>query len=132
MPDRIATATIRSVEAEVLEIDDTYPDTYGFYVRLSQDPGLEWAAEFEAVYEGTPYAGKPPVQFRGDTLCVFYLPRYAGDLPAYLRFLNNAVVQTNKAVEQRNSILPDEEKEKETFRTKLREAAQALRTPQTS
>lgn len=124
MPEKIETATIKSIETDVLEIDDNFPGTYGFYVRLSRDPGAEWAAEFESVYDEAPAAGKPPIQFRGDTLCVFYLPRYGGDLPKYLRFLNGIIAKTNKAVEQRNSVLPDEEQEKETFRAKLREAAQ--------
>jgi len=116
MPERIATATIAGIEAETLEIDDTYPGTYGFYVRLSRDPGPEWAAEFQAVYDATRYPAKPPVEFRGDTLCVFFLPRYASDLSSYLRLLERVVSDTNRAVEKRNSVLPDEEKQKEAFR----------------
>jgi hypothetical protein len=126
MPERIETATISSVESETLEIDDAYPGTYGFYVRLTRDPGTEWAQEFEAVYEGSAYPGKPPIAFRGDTLCVFFLPRYADELPKYLRFLDRVVVETNKAVEKRNSVLPDEAKEKEAFRQKLQEAARGF------
>jgi hypothetical protein len=124
MPERIATATISGVESETLEIDDTYPGTYGFYVRLSRDPGPEWAAEFQAVYDTTRYPAKPPVEFRGDTLAVFYLPRYASDLPEYLRLLEQIVTETNRAVEKRNSVLPDEEKQKQAFRDCLRKAAQ--------
>lgn len=128
MPERIATANITNIESEALEIDDDYPGTYGFYIRLSRDPGFEWAAEFESAYESAAYPGKPPVIFRGDTLCVFYLPRYAEDLPAYLRFLNSIVNRTNQSVEKRNSVLPDEERQKEEFRTRLREAARAFTT----
>jgi len=126
MPERIATATIAGIEAETLEIDDTYPGTYGFYVRLSRDPGPEWAAEFQAVYDATRYPAKPPVEFRGDTLCVFFLPRYARDLSSYLRLLERVVSDTNRAVEKRNSVLPDEEKQKEAFRECLRKAALAF------
>ena len=126
MPERIATATIAGIEAETLEIDDTYPGTYGFYVRLSRDPGPEWAAEFQAVYDATRYPAKPPVEFRGDTLCVFFLPRYANDLPSYLRLLERVVSETNHAVEKRNSVLPDEENQKEAFRECLRKAALAF------
>lgn len=126
MPERIETATILSIEAETLEIDDTYPGTYGFYVRLTRDPGLEWAQEFNAVYDAANYPGKPPVDFRGDTLCIFFLPRYMDELPRYLRFLERIISETNKAVEKRNSVLPDEAKQKDAFRQKLREAAQGF------
>jgi hypothetical protein len=126
MPERIETATILSIEAETLEIDDTYPGTYGFYVRLTRDPGPEWAQEFNAVYDAANYPGKPPVDFRGDTLCVFFLPRYMDELPRYLRFLERIISETNKAVEKRNSVLPDEAKQKDAFRQKLREAAQGF------
>lgn len=120
MPERIATAAIRTLDPEVLESDDAYPGAYGFHVLLSCDPGPEWAAEFEAVYNAGVYPGKPPLVFRGDTLCVFYLPRYAGYLPSYLNFLQAMVAETNRAVEKRNAALPNEEKEKELLRQKLR------------
>ena len=126
MPERIETAQIAGVDADVLEIDDTYPGTLGFYVRLSRDPGAEWAVEFNAAYESARYPGKPPVTYRGDTLCVFYLPRYADDLPNYLKFLLGIVRETNHSVDLRNRALPDEEKEKTEFRAKLREAARAF------
>lgn len=128
MPERIATATITKVESETLEVDDAYPETYGFYVRLSRDPGAEWANEFEAVYDAARAPGKPPIEFRGDTLCVFYLPRYADDLPRYLNFLKQMISETNASVEKRNSVLPDEETEKTAFRDALQAAATQFNT----
>lgn len=123
MPEQIATAQIKALDPEVLEVDDMFPGTYGFHVVLTSDPGLEWAREFEAAYDAASYPGKPPVVFRGDTLCVFYLPRYADDLPGFLRFLKRTVGETNRAVEQRNAVLPDEAAQKETFRQRLRDLA---------
>ena len=76
MPDRILTAQIVGVDPETLEVSDAFPGTYGFYVRLSRDPGAEWAAEFEGIYKMAPRAARPPVVFRGDTLCVYFLPAY--------------------------------------------------------
>ncbi len=126
MPERIQTAQIKSLDAENLEIDDAYPGTLGFTVRLSRDPGPEWGVEFQAAYDSAYYLGKPPVVYRGDTVGVFYLPRYAGDLNSYLRFLVGVVQDTNQAVDLRNSVLPDEEDEKANFRAQLREAARAF------
>jgi hypothetical protein len=123
MPERIATAEIKQVDTESIEMDDTYPGTYGFSVSLTRDPGPEWGLEFESAYEGAPYPGKPPVRFQGDHLCVYYLPRYAGDLPRYLRFLRRVVADANRSVEQRNAVLPDEERQKTEFLSRLREAA---------
>ena len=127
MPERIPTADIVDLDAESLEMNDAFPGSFGFHVRLSCDPGEEWAQEFEAVYDGAVYPGKPPVVFQGETLCVFYLPRYRDDLPRYLRFLQARVTETNRAVQRRNAVLPDEDREKELFRQKLREAAKMLK-----
>ena len=127
MPERIETAQIVALDPEALESDDAFPGAYGFRVHLSCDPGPEWAAELDSVYDAAAYPGKPPVVFRGDTLCVFYLPRYAADLPRYLRFLQGVVAETNRAVNKRNAALPDEETQKEAFRQQLRALARALK-----
>lgn len=127
MPEIIPTAQIVGVDTDVLETDDTYPGSYGFYVRLSRDPGEEWFVEFSSVYDGAVYPGKPPVLFKGDRLLVYYLPRYSDDLPRYLRFLAHIVADGNAAVEKRNSVVPDEERQKAAFREKLSQAASGLK-----
>ena len=123
MPERIATADILCLDPESLHTDDAFPGAYGFHVRLSRDPGAEWGTEFSAVYDAAPYPGKPPVVFAGDRVDVFYLPRYADDLPRFLRFLQAVVADTNRAVEKRNAVLPDEESQKAAFRQALRDLA---------
>jgi hypothetical protein len=65
------------------------------------------------------------VIFRGDTLCVHYLPLYVQDLPEYLDFLTEIVTQTNVAVERRNAVLPDDSAQREAFREQLRQLAQS-------
>lgn len=127
MPDRIETAQIVGVDSETLEINDAYPGTYGFYVRLSRDPGLEWAAEFEGLYMATPRAAKPPVVFRGDTLCAYFLPVYTAELPEFFTFLEGVVAQTNQAAEQRNAVLPDDHAVREAFRSQLQAVAESYR-----
>jgi hypothetical protein len=127
MPDRIQTAQIVGVDPETLEVSDAFPGTYGFYVRLARDPGTEWAAEFESLYLLAPRPSRPPVIFRGDTLCVYYLPVYVPELPEYLDFLTEIVTQTNAAVERRNAVLPDDSSQREMFREQLRELAQTYR-----
>ena len=127
MPDRILTAQIVGVDPDTLEVSDAYPGTYGFYVRLSRDPGSEWAAEFEGIYQAAPRPARPPVLFRGDTLCVYYLPAYIQELPAYMTFLTEIVALTNAAVERRNAVLPDDTTPRELFREQLRQLAQTYR-----
>lgn len=127
MPDRIATADIVALDPDTLEVDDAFPDAYGFYIRLSTDPGIEWAAEFEAAYDALPYPGKPPIVFRGDTLAVFYLPRYAEDLRNFLDALEKTVATTNDAVQRRNAALPDDAAIREDFRNRLRELSETYR-----
>ena len=121
MPAWIPTAQIIALDPETLEIDDTYPDTYGFYLRLDRDPGGEWATEFEAAYEQYPHKIKPPVVFRGNTLVVFFLPVYQEYLPEYLTFLQQVMSAANLSVEKRNALLPADESVKEAFREKLRQ-----------
>ncbi len=123
MPDRILTAQIVGVDPETLEVSDAFPGTYGFYVRLSRDPGAEWAAEFEGIYKMAPRAARPPVVFRGDTLCVYFLPAYIQELTEYISFLTDIVTQTNQAVDRRNAVLPDDNAQRETFRELLRQLA---------
>lgn len=127
MPDKILTTQIVGIDSETLEVSDEFPGSYGFYVRLSRDPGLEWAAEFESLYQVLPRPARPPVVFRGDTLCIYYLPAYTQELPEYLEFLTDAVVQTNAAVERRNAVLPDDSSQREVFREQLRQLAQGYR-----
>ena len=127
MPERIETAQIREVDTDDLEIDDRFPGTFGFHVLLTRDPGPEWGVELDAIYEGERYSGKPPLIFNGDRLTIYYLPRYASDLPHYFAFLNGVVNETNRAVDLRNSVLPDEERERQEFRARLRDAAANLK-----
>ncbi len=127
MSERIATAEIVALDPQTLEVSPEYPGTYGFYVRLSRDPGREWAAELESAYAASRHAIKPPVIFRGDTLCVFFLPLYQGRLPEFLEHLETVVEQTNASVEQRNQVLPDDESTRETFRGKLAEVAESFK-----
>lgn len=121
MPDQIRTAQIVGVDPETIEVSSQFPGTYGFYVRLSCDPGPEWAVELEGVYAAQSRATHPPIVFRGDTLCVFYLPLYQSELPEYLAFLTEVVAQVNAAVERRNAVLPDDSVQRETFRQQLQQ-----------
>jgi hypothetical protein len=126
MPEIIPTAEIARVETREVENDDSYPGTYGFFIELTRDPGEEWFVEFSSAYEGARYPGKPPIEFKGNRLLVFYLPRYAGDLPKYLRFLKQTIAEANRSVEKRNSVLPDEEKQKADFLQRLSDAAREV------
>lgn len=126
MPEIIPTAEIARVESGAVENDDTYPGTYGFYVELTRDPGPDWFVELSAAYDAAIYPGKPPIEFKGNRLLVFYLPRYAGDLPKFLRFLKRTIVESNLSVEKRNSVVPDEEKQKAAFLQSLEDAAREV------
>ena len=128
MPDRIATAEIVAVDPATLEVSDLYTGAYGFYVRLSRDPGPEWAAEFGAAYESLAFAIHPPIVFRGDTLCVFYLPLYQDALPDFLTHLERVIGATNDSVDKRNRAIPDDSAVREGFRTRLAEVAQRFKS----
>jgi hypothetical protein len=127
MPERITTAEIVAVDPQTLEVSPEWPGTYGFYVRLSRDPGREWAAELEAAYAVSRHPIKPPVIFRGDTLCVYFLPLYQEKLPGFLEHLEEVVREANASVERRNQALPDDNTTREGFRARLAAAAETFR-----
>lgn len=87
--------TMRAIDSnEVMDVEDN-PEAALFRIRLSETPSEIWVQEFEQGYRQTPYQLKPPVQVAGDALEVIYLPRYANELPGFIRFLAAIIHRAN-------------------------------------
>ena len=114
--------TLREIDTVNLENVEDNREAVEFMVRLSCPPTDFWRQEFEQAYRQTPYTLKPPVRLDGDTLHVVYLPRYAGELPGFFRFLALIVRRSNQEahVTEELHTSSSQEKQKAEFREALR------------
>ncbi len=87
---------LREIDLQHLENVEDNREAVEFLVRLTSVPSDAWVQEFDQAYLQTPYTLKPPVHVRGDTLRVIYLPRYAGELQGFFRFLGLIVRRSNQ------------------------------------
>jgi hypothetical protein len=87
---------LREIDLEHLENVEDNREAVEFLVRLSATPSDFWVQEFDQAYLQTPYTLKPPVRIDGDTLRITYLPRYAGELQGFFRFLGLIVRRSNQ------------------------------------
>lgn len=113
---------LREIDTEHMENVEENREAVGFTVRLSSAPIDAWRQEFEQAYLQTPYTLKPPVEVRGDTLHVIYLPRYAGELPDFFRFLALMVKQANEETHRTEELHTSnaQERHKSEFRRALK------------
>jgi hypothetical protein len=113
--------TMRAIDTDHLEdLEENY-EAVMFPIVLSARPSDLWKQEFDILYRQTPYLLKPPVQVQGDRLQVVYLPRYAGELPGFLRFLALIVRRANEETRltEEMHISATHIKSKEEFRRVL-------------
>lgn len=113
---------LRDIDTDRLDDTDDNPEAVLFRVRLSETPPPGWAHEFDEIYKQTPYTLKPPVHVNGDALEIVYLPRYAGELDGFLRFLALVVRRSNDELHRTEEIHTSDvhERDKARFREALR------------
>ena len=95
---------MRAVDSDRLEDVEDNPEAVQFQVRLSGTPSDVWVQEFEQAYRQTPYQIKPPILVAGDALRIIFLPRYAGELPGFFRFLGLMVRRSNEETRRTEEI----------------------------
>ena len=105
---------MRGLDTEHLEDVEDNREAVQFSVLLSQSAPEMWTHEFDAAYKQTPYTLKPPVRVEGDRLKVIFLPRYAGELNAFVNFLALIVRRANdelrRTVEMHTSSTQEQQK----------------------
>ena len=113
---------MREIDTDHLENIEENRESIEFTVRLSGRPTDAWVQEFDQAYVQTPYTLKPPVHVREDTLRIVYLPRYAGELQGFFRFLGLIVDRSNKETHRTEELHTSstQERHKAEFREALR------------
>lgn len=114
--------SLRDIDANDLDDVEDNREAVRFRVRLSETPSPVWKHEFDQIYKQTPYTLKPPVEVKDDFLEVVFLPRYAGELQGFVRFLGLIVRQANEEQHRTDELHTSDaqEKRKEEFRLALR------------
>ena len=113
---------MREIDLDHLENIEGSRESIEFAVRLSSRPGDAWVQEFDQAYLQIPYTLKPPVRVHDDTLRIVYLPRYAGELQGFFRFLGLIVDRANKETHRTEEMHTSsaQERHKAEFREALR------------
>ncbi|MEO7717783.1 MAG: hypothetical protein ABIY70_16410 [Capsulimonas sp.] len=113
------------IDSDDLIQDEETPEAIDFSIMLSQTPPEEWIASFTAAYLALHHDIKPPSHIEGDRIWISYLPRYNGELPAYLKFLQAVVNESNRQVQLTYEIHQNSAKDqmRMQFRDLLRQTA---------
>lgn len=113
---------LREIDPDHLKDVDDNPEAVQFAVRLTEKPSEIWVTEFTQLYQQTPYLLKPPVTVEDDRVIVTYLPRYAGELPAFFNFLALIVRRGNEETRRSEELHTSDirERRKIEFREALR------------
>jgi hypothetical protein len=119
--EAVKTIKLVRVDADDLQDVEDIPEAVRFSVELDTDPSPTWVQEFVTAYGLLHYAIKPPVEVTGNRIWIAYLPRYAGELQAYINFLKIVIERANTE-EQRTLQMHehDNTSEKARFRELLR------------
>ncbi len=114
---------LREIDTDHLENIEENREAVEFTVRLSGKPTDAWVQEFDQAYLQTPYTLKPPVRIYEDSLRIIYLPRYAGELQAFFRFLALIIDRSNKETHRTEELHTSnaQERQKAEFREALRQ-----------
>lgn len=113
---------LREIDTEHLANVEENREAVEFQVCLSCVPTGAWRQEFDQAYLRTPYTLKPPVRLEEDTLHIIFLPRYAGELPGFFRFLALIIKQANQETHRTEELHTStaQERQKAEFREALR------------
>ena len=114
--------TLKSIDADRLEDVEDNPEAVQFCITLSDKPSTVWIQEFEQAYRQTPYQIKPPQRVVEDMLEIVFLPRYAGELPGFFRFLTLMTRHANEETRRTEEIhaAGSLDRHKQEFRAALR------------
>lgn len=118
---------LREIDTEHLEDAEDNPEAVEFTVLLSTTPSAPWTQEFEQAYRQTPYTLKPPLEVVGDRMKITYLPRYAGELEAFFKFLALMLTRANDEIRRTADIQASDIQDQR--RAEFRRALQRVTLP---
>ena len=97
----VETITIKGVDVDRIEKDDSFSKAYAFYVQLSATPDPIWIELFMSLYESTFQELKREMTIRGNQIRVVTAP---GEEENHITFLRGLVEETNKEVDEYNKV----------------------------
>lgn len=129
MLKKVATVDIINIDTETVELDNSFPGAYAFYIKLSARPEPRWVHIFNFEWERSIYLMKREIRIAGDRLRV--ISGADDNIEKHVDFVRTLVKKTNQRIEEdnRRSELAEQrrrgrgewvEKEKEEIRKKLR------------
>jgi len=95
--------------SEQVEVDDSFPLAYAFFIQLDKTPDIIWQQKFFDEWKKSFFALKKQVTLTGDRLRVVFLE---GEEEAQLNFYKTLIEAANQSVNEYNE---------EIFRRKHRE-----------
>jgi len=98
----VGKVTIKAVDSDHVEKDDSFSKAYAFYIALSETPEPVWVELFMSRYESTFTSLKREMTIQGNRVRVVTAP---GEEEDHVRFLRQVVDETNKDVDEYNKKL---------------------------
>ena len=93
--------TIKDVDVDRIEKDDSFSRAYAFYVQLSATPDPIWIELFMSLYESTFQELKREMTIRGNQIRVVTAP---DEEENNIEFLQSLVKRTNEKVDEYNQV----------------------------
>ena len=132
MVKKVEIAEIVDIDTETVELDNSFPGAYAFYIKLSRKPDRQWVHIFNFEWERSIYLMKREIGIVGDRLRL--ISGADDNIQNHVDFARKLVKKTNARVEEDNRRIElaeqrrrgrgaELEKEKEEIRRKLREAS---------
>jgi len=129
MLKKVATVDIVKIDTETVELDNSFPGAYAFYIKLSGRPERQWMHIFNFEWERSVYLMKREISIVGDRLRV--ISGADDNIQKHVDFVRTLVKKTNQRIEEDNRRIELAEqrrrgggkwveKEKEEIRRKLK------------
>jgi hypothetical protein len=116
--------TIKAVDLDRVEKDDSFPKAYAFYIALSETPEPIWVELFMSRYESTFTSLKREMTIQGSHVRVVTAPEEEEN---HVRFLRQVVDETNKDVDEYNRKLARQEEQERKLKAMEDAEAQQIK-----
>jgi len=131
MVKKVEIAEVVDIDTVTVELDNSFPGAYAFYIKLSRKPEHQWVHMLNFEWDRAVYLMKREIRVVGDRLRL--ISGADDNIQKHVDFATKLVKKINARIEEDNRRIDlaeqrrrgkgvDVEKEKEEIRRKLREA----------
>jgi len=126
---KVEIAEIVDIDTETIEVDNSFPGAYAFYIKLSRKPERQWVHMLNFEWDRSVYLMKREIRVLGDRLRL--ISGADDNIQKHVDFATKLVKKTNARIEEDNRRIDlaeqrrrgkgkAVEEEKEEIRRKLR------------